>query len=356
LKNLIRRLSNWQHWPFFPFYFPLFFTWFWYILKSRAIWFFSTSNPSLTFGGFHGESKKEMYDLLPEKYFPKTIYISPQQSFQQVLGNICSGSFSYPFIVKPDVGMEGILFRKIDNEHQLETYHSKVPVEYIIQEFVDYPLEIGVFYYRHPQNTSGVITALFSKKLPLITGDGFSTIKEILEKEQPEIVEELLKLDESELGKVLKKDEIINLSFIGNRYHGATFHDLSEQIDETLLKLFDTISHDSRFYYGRYDIKCSSIEDLKKGINFSILEFNGAGSIPNHIYTGKYNLIHAYKEICNHWKALYEISAYNHRKGLAYWNILKGYQYLRNANKHFRVLKKCDSRILLKNKKNPINP
>ncbi len=326
------------------------------MLKSRATWFFSTSNPTLTFGGFEGESKKEMYDLLPEKYFPKTIYINPHQPFQQVLKHVRSGSFSYPFIVKPDVGMEGILFRKIDNEQHLETYHRNMPAEYMIQEFVDYPIEIGVFYYRHPQNNSGVITALFSKKLPLITGDGFSTIKEILEKEQPDITEELLKLDESELYKVLKKEEIINLSFIGNRYHGATFHDLSEHIDETLVELFDRISHDSRFYYGRYDIKCSSIEDLKKGINFSILEFNGAGSIPNHIYTGRYNLMEAYKEIGKHWKVLYEISAYNRREGLAYWNTLKGYRYLRKANKHFRVLKKCDSRILLKNKKISTNP
>jgi hypothetical protein len=321
------------------------------MLKSCAVWFFSTSNPTLTFGGFEGESKKEMYDLLPDKYFPKTIYISPQQPFEQVQQSVYSCGFSYPFIVKPDVGKEGILFRKIDNERHLETYHRNMPVEYMIQEFVDFPIEIGVFYYRRPQNNSGVITALFSKKLPLITGDGFSTIKEILEKEQPKIAEELLKLDESELDRVLEKEEVIILSFIGNRFHGATFHDLSEHIDETLLELFDTISHNSRFYYGRYDIKCSSIEELKKGVNFSILEFNGAGSIPNHIYTGKYNLIEAYREICKHWKVLYEISAYNHREGIAYWDMLKGCKYLRKANKHFRVLKKCDRRILLKNKK-----
>ncbi|HSN08021.1 MAG TPA: hypothetical protein VLS85_03230 [Hanamia sp.] len=320
------------------------------MLKSRAIWFFSTSNPTLTFGGFEGESKKEMYDLLPEKYFPKTIYINPQQTFEQVLEKFCSGSFSYPFIVKPDVGMEGILFRKIDNEQHLETYHRNMPVQYIIQEFVDYPLEIGVFYYRHPSNNSGTITALFSKQLPLIKGDGISTIKEIVEKEQPEIAEELLKLDKKELDRVLNRGEIINLSFIGNRYHGTTFHDLSEHIDNALLELFDTISHGSRFYYGRYDIKCASIEDLKKGINFSILEFNGAGSIPNHIYTGRHSLIEAYKEIAKHWKVLYQISRYNHKAGLPYWNIMKGARYLGTAKKHFRFLKKCNSRLVLKSK------
>ena len=289
-----------------------------------------------------------MYDLLPQKYFPKTIYIGPSHPFQQVLEDVQNASFSYPFIVKPDVGMEGILFRKIDNRQHLETYHCNMPVDYMIQDFIDYPLEIGLFYYRHPQNNSGVISALFSKKFPLITGDGFSTIKEILNRDAPGITEELLKLDPSELSKVLEKGETINLSFIGNRYHGATFHDLSEYIDEELLQLFDKISHSTRFYYGRYDIKCSCIEELKKGNNFSILEFNGAGSIPNHIYTGKYSIWQAYKEIGKHWKILYQISAFNRRKGVPVWGLLKGAHYLHNAKKHFRYLKKCDKGLLLK--------
>ena len=243
--------------------------------------------------------------------------------------------------------MEGILFRKIDNEQHLETYHRNMPVDYIIQEFVDFPMEIGLFYYRHPENNSGVISALFSKKFPLFTGDGFSTIKEILEREQPEITEELLKLDSGELSKILEKDESINLSFIGNRYHGTTFHDLSEYIDEQLLQLFDKISHSTSFFYGRYDIKCLCIEELKKGNNFSILEFNGAGSIPNHIYTGKYSIWQAYKEIGKHWKVLYQISAFNRRKGVATWALLKGARYLHNAKKHFRYLKTSDKALVL---------
>lgn len=318
------------------------------MLKSRSTWFFSTSNPKLSFGGFEGESKKEMYDLLPKNYYPKTIYINPGETLQNVIDKINNNSFSYPFIAKPDVGMEGILFRKIENRQHLETYHTSVPANYLIQKFVNYRLEIGLFYIRHPQNNSGTITGLFSKKFPVIGGDGVSTIKEILEDKQPEIKEELSKLNEKQLGKVLGKDEILNLSFIGNRYHGATFHDLSGLIDERLLKIFDNISLGSQFYYGRYDIKCSSIEDLKNGINFSILEFNGSGSIPNHIYTGKFSLLQAYKEIIKHWKALYEISSYNHKAGIRYWSLLKGARYLYNAKKHFRFLREYDASVVLK--------
>jgi hypothetical protein len=257
-------------------------------------------------------------------------------------------SFSYPFIVKPNAGMAGILFRMIGNESQLEIYHHLIPVDYIIQDYVDYPFEISVFYHRHPENKTGKISGFFSKKLPLIKGDGISSIKELVQKNKPEIKEEINKLSTEKLEEILAKDEVFYLSFIGNRYHGTTFHDLSDFIDYDLLKVFDKISLTNDFYYGRYDIKCQSIEDLKKGKNFSILEFNGAGSIPNHIYTEKYHLAEAYKEILKHWKVLYEISNYNHKNGLAYWGFSKGLFFLMNAKKHFKSLKKCDEKIARK--------
>lgn len=349
LKKLVNKIIDWQHWPFFIFYFPLFFVWAWYIFKSRSLWFFSTSNPTLTFGGFEGESKKEMYDLLPAKYFPKTIYLNPKQTFQKVLEEIRISSLSYPVIVKPDVGMEGILFRKIENENQLEIYHREITVNYLLQEFIDYPMEIGLFYFRHPQNDHGKIAALFEKKFPFITGDGYSTIHQLLQKKNIAMAEDGKELNVPGYQSIPGKNEVIKLSFVGNRYHGATFHDLSDLIDKELLQIFDEISHTTSFYYGRYDIKCSSIDELKKRKNFSILEFNGAGSIPNHIYTGKYSMRQAYKEIAYHWKILYQVSASNHQAGIAYWNLLSGMRYLRKAKKHFRYIRKCDHQILIKN-------
>jgi hypothetical protein len=302
----------------------------------------------LTFGAFEGESKKEMYGLLPGNYFPKTIYIRAAEPLDEVAIKIRNAGFSYPFIVKPEVGMEGILFRKIDSPRYLEYYHRNMPADYLIQEFVDYPMEIGLFYFRYPDEKSGVISALFEKRYPCIKGDGISTIRQLAHKQNTSITEELLKMDDAELDRVLDKDEVFNLSFVGNRYHGATFHDLSDQIDEKLLQIFDEISHQSLFYYGRYDIKCASIDDLKEGINFSILEFNGAGSIPNHIYTGKYTMRQAYKEIAKHWEILYRISRYNNRQGLPYWNVFKGTCFLASAKLHFRYLRKCDKKLVLK--------
>ena len=154
-KSFSEKLGNWELWPFKLRYFLISPVWLFHCLRSGSFWFFSSSNPTLTFGGFEGEGKREMYDLLPKEYYPKTIYISPKDRFEDVKTLVAQNGFRYPFIVKPDIGMKGLLFRKVDDEQELELYHEKNPVDYIIQDLVDYPLEVSVFYYRFPDQQKG---------------------------------------------------------------------------------------------------------------------------------------------------------------------------------------------------------
>src|SRR5687767_6833999 len=133
LKKLFNKITNWEAWPFKLIYAPLVPVWIWYAIKSRAVWFFTPSNPKLTFGGLEGEPKKEMYDLLPAEYYPTTFNVLPSEDFSIVRSKLVSAGISYPLIVKPEVGGQGILFRKIDSESELMDYHKQVPVEYIIQ-------------------------------------------------------------------------------------------------------------------------------------------------------------------------------------------------------------------------------
>jgi hypothetical protein len=127
LKSFWEKLGNWELWPFKLRYFFISPVWLWYCLRSGSFWFFSSSNPTLTFGGFEGEDKREMYELLPKEYYPKTIYISPKDNLQEVKIRLAQNNFSYPFVVKPDIGMKGLLFRKVDNENGLALYHQKNP-------------------------------------------------------------------------------------------------------------------------------------------------------------------------------------------------------------------------------------
>ncbi|ANE49780.1 hypothetical protein SY85_03995 [Flavisolibacter tropicus] len=349
LRHFIQRLLDWSHWPHYLFYFPLMIPWLAYYVRSRSLWFFTPSNPTLAFGGFEGEGKRQMYDQLPAEYCPKSLFIKPFMSLGQVLTKLEVAGFTYPFIVKPDVGMKGILFRKIENELQLRQYHIQMPADYIIQEFLDLPLEVSVFYCRKPFEKHGKITALIQKNLLEVCGDGVTNLSDLI-LQQPIasrwVKKSSINLDR-QLGIVLKKGERYCLSHVANLFHGAQFKDLKHLIDDQLTELFDRISRQNHFYYGRYDIKCNSVEEMKEGQNFYILEFNGAGSVPNHIYAGKYSLLSAYREILTHWRWLYDISQYNHENGFPRWSLKKGHYFLKNSKKHFKVLKKLDKELIL---------
>lgn len=344
-NNFFQRLTNWELWPFYVLYFPISFVWFWYCLRAKSLWFFSSSNPTITFGGFEGESKREMYDQLPESSYPKTIYIKHDLPVEEILKVIAENNFSYPFIVKPDVGMKGILFRKIENEDQLIKYHEKIPVEYIVQELIDMPVELSVFYYRHPEQMKGTISGLIQKELLEVFGDGKSTLWELI-LQHPRAkyrLEEMRHRHENRLGRVLKKDQHFYLSYAGNHNRGARFINLIHLADDKLLKVFDDLSHyTDKFYYGRYDVKCTSLDDLKEGKNFSILEFNGCGAEPNHIYDAGISIWKAYAEILKHWKVLFQISKYNHENGTPYWSFKKGRDFLKQSQKHFKMLENFD--------------
>jgi hypothetical protein len=344
-----RNILNWEKWHYHLKYIPLYPAWIWYCLRSGSWWFFTASNPTLTFGGFEGESKKEMYEQLPQGSYPKCIYISPSMPFIDVEEKMKNHDFVYPLVVKPDVGMMGFLFRKIDSAEQLKSYHVKIPVDYIIQELVNYPLEISVFYYRFPGEEKGTITGFLKKELLEVTGDGKSTLGELmlqlLSRPGFKINEWRIK-HAARLPDIIPVGEVFRISWVANLSRGGKLIHLTDQKDDALLKVFDELSHYTKhFYYGRYDIKCESIDELKKGKKFSILEFNGSGAEPHHVYGSGNNLFQAYTIILHHWKMLYKISKANNKRGIGYWNFNDGLKFLKAAKKHFALLRRLDTII-----------
>ena len=179
-KSFWEKIGNWELWPFKLRYFLISPVWVWYCVRSGSPWFFTSSNPTLTFGGLDGEAKREMYDLLPNEFYPKTIYISPKDSFDNLKNRLEQSGFRYPFIVKPDIGAKGLLFRKVDDEQKLKIYHQKNAVDYLIQDLVEYPLEVSVFYYRYPNQQKGVISGFIQKELMDVYGDGKSSLWDLI--------------------------------------------------------------------------------------------------------------------------------------------------------------------------------
>ncbi|MFK7900869.1 MAG: hypothetical protein AB8B61_08940, partial [Cyclobacteriaceae bacterium] len=115
---------------------------------------------------------------------------------------------------------------------------------------------------------------------------------------------------------------------------GATFYNVNQLINDQLEEVFDRIAIPIEgFYFGRFDFKVASIEDLYKGKTIQIVELNGANSEPTHIYDPEMPLMKAYKAMFSHWKALYEVSKANHKKGVAYCSFFKLAKDMRGKRK-----------------------
>lgn len=351
MKQSVRKQKSraWEQWPFLLRYAPLMPLWLWYCLRARSLWFFTPSNPTITFGGFEGEGKKEMYALLPPGSYPPTLFVLPGEPFDELLARIGTAGFAYPFIVKPDVGMKGLLFRKIDNAGELRDYHAAMPVEYMVQDLVDYPLELSIFYYRYPDQQKGIVSGFIRKDVMEVRGDGVHTLLQLVEAHPTARfrMEEVQAKHGPNLGQVLPEGELYKLAHAANLNRGAQFSNLQHLVDAELADLFDRISIPAQFFYGRFDLKCESVEALKKGERFAILEYNGSGAEPNHVYQADYGWFAALREIARHWRALFRISRANHRRGIPYWSYRRGLRFLRAARAHFRLLEAWEQKIRL---------
>ncbi|HUP12651.1 MAG TPA: hypothetical protein VM187_10575, partial [Niastella sp.] len=259
-KRLWHALTHWEQWHYNVKYALLAPVWIWYSIRAWSFYFFAPVNPTLTFGGFEGGPKKEIYDLLPAGTYPKTIYIDPAWGFEKVEKAIAEAGFVFPVAVKPNIGMMGLLFRKVNNRDELALYHQLVSVEYILQELVTYPLEVSVFYYRYPYKQQGTITGFVRKEALEVVGDGTSTLAALMttfEGRAGYKAEEWKQKHRDRLQDIIPTGVVYKFSWVANLSRGARLVSLEHEKDEKLLQVFDRLSLAAKhLYYGRYDIKC----------------------------------------------------------------------------------------------------
>lgn len=342
-RSFFIRLFNWEYWPFNAVYAPIMFYWFWLSLKSRSFFFFSTANPSIENGGFALESKAAIYDLIPKKYSPQTLLFKTGTTLSLIKEQITTHRFTYPMIAKPDIGGRGVQVKLVHNEIELAGYIKQIRVDFLLQAYVDYKNEIGLFYYRIPGEMKGHISGIVGKEFLTVTGDGQSTLTELIIKEPRYLLQlkTLIKTyGNTYLESILGEGETRTLVPYGNHARGAKFIDLSHLITAELTQNIDRVCRQiPGFYFGRMDIMYNNWEELSAGKNFSIIELNGAGSEPTHIYDPSHSIFFAWKEIIRHWHLLYRISKLNYqRKGLKYMSYEQGTTMLRDNNRYLKLV------------------
>ena len=319
IKLFYTKLTHWEYWPFELVYFPVAVYYFWLSAKANSFFFFSASNPSIETGGMLGESKFSILKNIPEEVKAFTLFFQKDTALSKIISTVHENNLAYPLIVKPDVGERGTRVERIESDTELALYLNKNKSDFLIQEYIDFDIELGVFYYRFPDQQKGTVSSVVMKDFLKITGDGQSTLGTLIA-HYPRAGFQFERLNTKlNYDSIPAKDEIVLLEPIGNHCRGTSFLNANNIIDQKLIAIFDAISLQiPGFFFGRYDLRCKSIEDLKAGKNIKIVELNGAGSEPGHIYHPGYSIFKAWGELLFHWKILYEISVQNHRKGIPY--------------------------------------
>lgn len=315
------RLRSWEYWPFAVVYVPVFVYWLWLSLKARSFFFFSAANPSIESGGLLGESKIDILDRISDEFKPKTLYVSVNDALHTVWNQMLEQGFTFPVIAKPNAGERGWRVEKIEHWEGLVNYIQSSPVDFLIQDYVDYPLELGVFYYRMPNETQGTISSIVQKEFLSVTGNGRDCIETLIRQNDRALLQlhALTAKYGDELERVPAPGETVVLMPIGNHSRGTTFLNANHLITPELTQLFDRISGTiDGFYFGRYDLRCRSVADLYAGEHIRILELNGAGAEPAHIYQPGFSIWTAWGVLLHHWRVLYDISRENNRRGIPY--------------------------------------
>jgi hypothetical protein len=330
-SNFFIKLRNWEYWPFGILQFPAMVYFAWLSLRARSFFFFTASNPGIPMGGMFGESKFDVLCKLPSRYIPKSALVRVPSTKNEILNTIKQHQLQFPLIFKPDLGERGFMVERINCEGDIDNYLLKMKFDFIIQDLVDLPLEYGIFYTRFPDREKGVVTSVVMKEMLTVTGNGKSTLQQlILDKDRAKLQWPKLKIVyQARLNEVVKEGETIELVSIGNHCLGTKFLDGSHLINEQLSETFDKISKQvDGFYFGRFDLRCARIEDLYSG-NVKIMELNGCGAEPAHIYNPGYPITRALAVLLMHWKNIFIISRENSRRGIAYMSFKDALVYYR---------------------------
>lgn len=317
------RWARWEFWPPAVFYLPVAFYFLLLALRHRSLTLPSAANPGMFSGGLVGESKiatlAELHQTSPEFTAEAYPLSGPgTQRLEQLEALLAAGRLKYPFILKPDAGQRGTGVKLIRNDAQSRAYLQQVQAPVIAQRYAPGPHELGVFYYRFPDQPRGRILAITEKVFPALTGDGRRTIKELIlqDPRARHLAPTYLRRFAAHQDEVLPAGELLKLVEAGNHAQGCIFQEGGHLWTPELEARIDEISRQlTGFFVGRYDLRYGSAEELRAGRGFEIVELNGAASEVTSIYDARNSLGSAYRTLFNQWRLVFAIGAVNRRRG-----------------------------------------
>ncbi|OWY71663.1 hypothetical protein B7486_08290 [cyanobacterium TDX16] len=317
----VSRIWRWEFWPMWLFYLPLLPWIAWLAVRHRGFTTPTAANPAIPHGGVVGEPKYEILRNLPTEWVvPSELIASGQPSdrFCALQRTIEARGWQYPIILKPDAGERGAGLKLVRSENDARVYLSRYPAPVIAQAYHTGPFEAGIFYYRIPGQEAGRIFSITDKHMPVLVGDGESTVRELIFRHTRFRMQanRFLSRLKGQADAVLPAGSPMRLAIAGNHCQGTMFCDGGHLITPQLESTVDQIARAfDGFYFGRFDVRYADVEQFKAGRGFSIIELNGVTSESTNIYDPSWSLLRAYSVLFRQWAVLFRIGAENRRRG-----------------------------------------
>lgn len=313
-------MKSWEYWHLSWLYVPVFIYGCWLAIKSKDPAFFSTANPLIPTGGLFGSSKFDILKDIPAQWKPETYYSANLSTEDDILQSLEQNNINFPAILKPDMAERGVGVQVLKSNEDLIFKKNKISYPVVIQNFIQLPLEFGIFFIKNPNSKEGRIVSVVQKEFLTVTGDGKSTIAQLMKMNDRSFLtlEKWIKVGNPLLEKVPALSESLIIEPIGNHNRGTKFLNANHLINEEMNEVFTRIcKHIPEFYYGRLDLKCGDISDLYSGENIKIMEVNGINSEPAHIYDPTISYLTGLKTVLSHWDEIYTIAKINKQRGFS---------------------------------------
>ncbi len=254
--------------------------------------------------GMFGNSKSEMYSLLHSSVVPKFMKVNSTDSLEFTRIQMKENGLTFPVFVKPEIGERGFQIKRIENASELSQYHHTLKSDYLIQQQITLPLEISLFVYKLPGSSDYTISSIVSKELLCVVGDGHNSLGKLIEN-YPRAsiqVKRLFQRWRSEWNTIIPNGVKFVLTDVANHSKGAKFHNLTELLSPAWTRRVQELIIDKAgFHFGRFDIRCESLQDFPEGKPISVLELNGIGAEPIDMYIEGLPLYKGLQILWKHW-------------------------------------------------------
>jgi len=227
-----------------------------------------------------------------------------------------------PVICKPDKGERGRAVRLQMTKEGVAEYCKQSHESFVMQKYHPGPLELGVLWVRHVESItdpdydgpSGFIYAITIKHFPVLIGDGKHSIRKLILMHKRYRAQAAIFIERfrDKYDWILDDGEQLPLGFAGNHTQGAMFTDgehlITPELSAKIGSIADRFNTGNNgdggggFDIGRFDIRCESLEQLRKGEGFGIVELNGLTSEPTNIYDPDRSLYWAWGVLLGYWK------------------------------------------------------